>query len=304
MNIDVSHESPISVLPSSTEYNDYDYALVHLFETYPEYYSFFKTGLDNGREVYLDNSIFELGHAFDPEKYKEWITRLNPSYYIIPDSLEDMGETIFMMNEWVNKTAPQLEHLGNTSGSIGVVQGKNWTELVECYRRMDDNVDMIAISFDYSYYLYTGFGRVAEAYDPRIDWAKIIAGEMEIDSSDPMKCAVCKDKMKRYSTGRIAFIQRLIDEGIWNWQKPHHLLGCSLPREFRYYVANSIYNIKSIDTSNPVVAAILGYRYNGKAGLVGKPSTKLADLIEYIEDDAFRSLLEYNTRSFKEIIGR
>jgi hypothetical protein len=67
-----------------------------------------------------------------------------------------------------------------------------------------------------------------------------------------------------------------------------------------------IHNIKSIDTSNPVVAAILGYRYNGKAGLVGKPSTKLADLIEYSpdEDGKFRELLTYNTRAFKEIIGR
>ena len=38
----VSHESPISMLDESRNYNDYDYALVHLFEKYPEYYNFFK----------------------------------------------------------------------------------------------------------------------------------------------------------------------------------------------------------------------------------------------------------------------
>ncbi len=64
----VSHESPISMLETSRKYNDYDYALVHLFETHPQYYNFFKVSLNLGREVLLDNSIFELGEAFDSEK--------------------------------------------------------------------------------------------------------------------------------------------------------------------------------------------------------------------------------------------
>ena len=64
----VSHESPISILEESKQYNDYDYALVHLFETQPEYLNFFKRSLAAGREVLLDNSIFELGKAFEPTK--------------------------------------------------------------------------------------------------------------------------------------------------------------------------------------------------------------------------------------------
>ena len=61
----VSHESPISFLDESRKYNDYDYALVHLFETHPEYYQFFKDSINLGRQVLLDNSIFELGESFD-----------------------------------------------------------------------------------------------------------------------------------------------------------------------------------------------------------------------------------------------
>ena len=38
----VSHESPISILDQSVAYNDFDYALVHLFEKSPEYYDFFR----------------------------------------------------------------------------------------------------------------------------------------------------------------------------------------------------------------------------------------------------------------------
>ena len=64
----VSHESPISILDKSKDYNDYDYALVHLFETHPKYYNFFKESIKLGREVLLDNSIFELGESFEPGK--------------------------------------------------------------------------------------------------------------------------------------------------------------------------------------------------------------------------------------------
>ena len=61
----ISHEVPISILQESRKFNDYDYALVHLFETEPEYYDYFVDSLKQGRKVILDNSIFELGTAFD-----------------------------------------------------------------------------------------------------------------------------------------------------------------------------------------------------------------------------------------------
>ncbi len=59
--IKISHESPLSMLDISRTYNDYDYALVHLFEKHPSYYQFFEDSLRQGRTVLLDNSIFELG---------------------------------------------------------------------------------------------------------------------------------------------------------------------------------------------------------------------------------------------------
>ena len=90
----VSHESPISILEESKQYNDYDYALVHLFETQPEYLNFFKRSLAAGREVLLHNSIFELGKAFEPTKYIEYASELNPSFLIVPDVLEESEATI------------------------------------------------------------------------------------------------------------------------------------------------------------------------------------------------------------------
>ena len=90
----ISHETPISLLEYSTEFNDYDYALVHLFEEYTKYFDFFKKSISQGRTVILDNSIFELGKAFDSDRFAYWIQQLNPTEYIIPDSLENCVEKI------------------------------------------------------------------------------------------------------------------------------------------------------------------------------------------------------------------
>lgn len=266
MRIETSHESPLASLNDSLSYNDYCYALVHLFETHQEYYDFFvksKNHLD--REVYLDNSIFELGESFDSDKYAEWIATLQPNVYIVPDVLEDANKTVNSWLEWESK------HDFKKCKRMGVVQGKTWTELFECYKFMSQAADLIAISFDYSYYQGTGFGF---------------------------------DELSRFCSGRQRFIRQLIDENIWNWDKQHHLLGCSLAREFRWYVDKNIYNIKSVDTSNPVVAAMHGLRYNDEYGLDEKPKTLLADMIEHKITDDEQELVQYNTKMFKKILRR
>ena len=53
----VAHEAPIGLLETVRNNTDYDYALVHLFEKYPEYYQFFEDSLDKNRTVILDNSL-------------------------------------------------------------------------------------------------------------------------------------------------------------------------------------------------------------------------------------------------------
>ena len=149
----VSHETPISFLEESREYNDYDYALVHLFETHPEYYSFFKCSLGMGREVLLDNSIFELKTAFDPEKFAKYVEELKPTYYVIPDVLEESLRTIGAFTSF-RKNYSKLPGL-----KIGVVQGSTYQQLVDCYRYMSDYADYIAISFDYSWYQTVGYSK-------------------------------------------------------------------------------------------------------------------------------------------------
>ena len=268
MKLLVSHESPIQLFEVSLTYNDYQYCLVHLMEESDEYRDWFLTVNKRfGAEVLLDNSIFELGKSFDPEKYAHWIEKIDPNYYIVPDVLEDATDTMQQWQDWEYMYQPKE----NKSLRIGVVQGKTWQDLVDCYRFMAEEADYVAISFDYSYYKYTGYGR---------------------------------DKLDLWCSGRIRLIQDLIDKGYWEWSKPHHLLGCSLAKEFKYYVDKGITNIRSCDTSNPIVAALKGLSYNGDLGLQEKPSTMLCDLINAEVDEDTLELVQYNTRMFKHILGR
>jgi hypothetical protein len=268
-NMLVSHETPISFLDQSRSYNDFDYALVHLFETHPEYYSFFKSSLLLGREVLLDNSIFELKEAFDSDRYAKYIEELKPTYFIVPDVLEDAAAT-------VNSYLSFREKYSHLPGMwIGAVQGKNYDQIVECYRVMSGFADYIAISFDFSWYQEIGLSQSA---DPNLR------------------------KLERMCDGRQKLIQMLIKDGIWNHKKPHHLLGCSLAKEFAAY--KDIPSIRSCDTSNPVVAGIVGKTYIKDIGLREKPSVLLADLIDQQLDSRQQHDIWYNVNEFKAIVGR
>lgn len=243
--IKVAHESPKAIFDRVQKWTDYDYALVHLFEEDPEYLEQFKAAVQKGREVILDNSVFELEEAFDPERFVYWINELNPTWYIVPDVLEDSRGTMKNMTDWITKWKPKVM---TDSKMIGVVQGKTYRDLEDCYIFMDRvaKVDKIAISFDYSYY--------TKSY------------------SHP-------DKLISFMLGRVKFIGELMRSGVLNTEKPHHLLGCALPGEGIFYPSEQFSFIDSMDTSNPVVHGLKGIKYNGPLGLSFKNSTKLFTLI-------------------------
>ena len=236
----ISHEVPKCLFEKSLDFNDYDYALVHLFDQDPEYLEFYKNSVKNGRHVLLDNSIFELGEAYDNDSFAKWVEELKPTEYIVPDALEDVAKTIDQMESW-NRAYGKLP-----GKRIGVVQGKTPEEIADCYVYMDKHadVDKIAISFDYSLY------------------EQIIPHE---------------NKYMSWMLGRATMLANLLNSGIINTKKPHHLLGCGLPQEFALY--HSYKWIESVDTSNPIVHGIKGIAYK-QYGLQTKESIKLVDLLD------------------------
>jgi hypothetical protein len=260
----IAHEAPISIFHWMQNHTDYDYALVHMFEESKEYYDCFERALSKGREVILDNSIFELGVAFDRDKYVHWINKLKPTWYIIPDVLEDTNGTIESFHKWNSlhgiKVNPNVK-------KIGVIQGKTFNEIVECYKTIAPNVDKVAISFDFSYYTES------------------------TKSLDPI------NKYAGWMFGRQRLLKDLLDAGIIDTNKPHHLLGCALPQEFSAY--KNYKWIDSVDTSNPVVHGINRVRYSDH-GLNEKISTKLIDyMFETLNYDQL-SDVEYNVNNFRK----
>lgn len=265
MAIKIAHEAPISILDAVEKITDFNYALVHLFETHPAYFQhFYIARHEREREVLLDNSIFELGTAFDTKKYVGWIERLQPNYYIVPDVLEDAEATIGNFHQFCNEYGRGLPGM-----KIGAVQGKTFQEIVDCYRCMAEDADMVAISFDMSYFMMTGVGRT---------------------------------KLQRMASGRYNLIQTLIRMGIWEWDKPHHLLGCALPKEFSLYKGSKgIHNIHSIDTSNPVMAGLNGWRYNSTFGLETKIPQKLVERIDDKVSETQWDAIRYNIKQFRHM---
>ena len=259
--IRIAHESPKSIFNEVQKETDYDYALVHLFEEDENYLEQFKEAVRKGREVILDNSIFELEEAFDAEKFVPWVNTLKPTWYIIPDALEQADKTIEQAKDFVSKY-PELP--GN---SIGVVQGKTYEEIVKCYKELEAlKVDMIAISFDYSYYT---------------------------------KSCPHPNKYVSWMLGRVKLIGDLVKDGTINKGKPHHLLGCGLPQEFSFYKHDDYNFIYSLDTSNPVVHGIKNIPYT-QEGLWSKESQKLHELIDYPLDNLDINLILSNIKQFRK----
>lgn len=194
--IKIAHEAPLSIFNKIQEVTDYDYALVHLFEESDEYWMKFQRSKAIGREIILDNSIFELGEAFSADKFYPWIEKLMPDWYIIPDALEDAETTV--------KNAKSWQHIAGCK-TIGVAQGKTYEEMVWCYKEIEPLVDKVGISFDYCFFV-----------------------NEDLNGKLPTK-------FHHYMYGRDAMIHRMLAEGVINEDKPHHLLGCGLPQEFSSY---------------------------------------------------------------------
>jgi hypothetical protein len=77
-----------------------------------------------------------------------------------------------------------------------------------------------------------------------------------------------------------------------------HLLGCSLPQEFGWY-ENCSY-IESIDTSNPIMAALEGIEYEG-FGLNYKPKANINDHFYIDIKNVDLNLVFSNVKTFKKI---
>ena len=254
------HEAPKCIFERVQQHTQGDYALVHLFETDPEYFNMFKKALADGRDVILDNSIFELGTSFDHTQFAHWICELQPTWYIVPDVWKDGNATKAMFFEFMERF-PR----GSLPGKIiGVAQGHTMAEVADCYRAIEPHCDMIAFNFDFSSY----------APGPKIGIPKRLL----------------------MSLGRFKMLQDLNGLGVINRFKPHHLLGCGVPQEICWYPTSWKW-VRSMDTCHPVMEAMKGRRYDPDLpGQIEKDPTKMCDMMDAQIDDLTWEAIEHNLK--------
>ena len=223
----ISHEVPICLLEDSLWFNDYQYCLPHLLDQSEEYKDFFIRAKQNGVYIIMDNSLHELGHAYDSERLLYWINELKPNEFIVPDVWQDRQGSIKNAREW-----SKIELPGEVT-KVAVVQAISLSEAMACYQDYRDlGYQKIAFSYGASYYNEL-------SNHPNPDLAKAL--------------------------GRIYMISHLYKIKLIKDDHRVHLLGCASPFEFSLY-KNTKY-IESIDTSNPIMATLDGIKYNNSLSI-------------------------------------
>ena len=223
----ISHEVPICLLEDSLWFNDYQYCLPHLLDQSEEYKDFFIRAKQNGVYIIMDNSLHELGHAYDSERLLYWINELKPNEFIVPDVWQDRQGSIKNAREW-----SKIELPGEVT-KVAVVQALNLMEAMACYQDYRDlGYQKIAFSYGADYYK-----ELSNHPNPHL--AKAL--------------------------GRIYMISHLYKIRLIKDDHRIHLLGCASPFEFSLY-KNTKY-IESIDTSNPIMATLDGIKYNNSLSI-------------------------------------
>ena len=238
------HEAPLCIFEEVQECTDGDYALVHLMDR-PEYFKAFARAIEKGREVILDNSLYELGEAFNGEEYVEWINRLKPTWYIVPDAWHDSAKTIEMFDQFIDTYGDVVNPFVKR---IGVAQGETVAEVKASYRALEPRCDMIAFNFDFREFFESMTGITHES--DRLDM----------------------------SFGRVLMLNILEQQGVINKSKPHHLLGCGYPGEYQM-VKERFPWVYSMDTCHPVITGYAGFTYDGSDKFYMKSNVKMESIM-------------------------
>jgi hypothetical protein len=260
--IKISHEVPFCLLEKSLDFCDYQYALPHLLESNEEYRNHFLKCKEMGIEIYLDNSLHELGYAMDADTLLKWINILRPSNFFIPDVWEDKDASVRNARQWATIELPKEVM------KVAVVQAKSAHDAMLCTQTYKDlGYKKIAYSYGASYY-----NEVCP--HPNKDLGKAI--------------------------GRFIVLSSLYEQRILTKFDRVHLLGTASPIEFGMY--KNLDCIESIDTSNPIMAAIGEMPYT-KMGLQSKPIANMNNFQDINVEDLNLELIDWNVTMFKEING-
>ena len=236
--IKLAMEAPIDLLDNLPHVTDFDWVLTHLCEESEEYLRHYqKMVTETHREVILDNSVNELGEPLSLDRMDEVVAKLNPTYIVPPDYLNNLEATLGILDDAIK--------LWGAERIMPVIQGTSLEEVVECG-------DILKNKY--------GFKVVSVPYDV------MLAHRSKLPDGDSNKAT-----LEELSEGRLLAIKALARANVIFSRV--HLLGMNTLSEFPQYTKQETwrgtntwlaYTVKvTVDTGAPITNAV----WNRKFGI-------------------------------------
>jgi len=263
--IKVSHELPLCLLNKSKDWNDYEFCLPTYWFKSPQYKEYYKTVKKQDKFIIADNGLFE-GDSFTEQQLLEFVNELQPDIFVVPDVWNDADLSLQNAKHWMTLK----ESLPKSTKLMAVVQCTDYEIGSSLYKQYVD-LGVEAIAFNHS----------STAYQDFFPHENLSVSKM---------------------MGRIYFINQLKKNNIINKDVHHHLLGCAIPDEFKYYGKGYEF-IKTLDTSNPVVWGCKKVDYSELITSIEKPKEKIEEFFDKDLDYKQVELIFYNIKTFKSYLG-
>ena len=294
--IKINSELPITLLDKYNEkLNDFDFVLFHLYVSEPKYKKYFDDMRESHpeRRMILDNSAYEFfvkGEELDLDEYAKAIIKLNPDYYILPDTLMDKEKTIQDVLRFEKNQRREIEEYFKNIDEgapqpIAVVQGNSIDEFNRCLVvLMNMGYTNIAIPFHNTF-----------LKDEIVECDGDMAYEFATAGYN-----ICTDDV-RYATGRCMWMKHYGLNILSPDGKPRynllHFLGSHCPAEKKYLnTLFSPYSNVSMDTGYPVKLAIEGEVLGTE---MEKPKTIIDDFMHDEFSSEKQKLIENNINTCK-----
>jgi len=124
----IGHVVPVNHLELS-ELGDFDFCLAHIALQNGDYKQFFIDRARQGRDVYLDNGVWERGEPLDMRTMIELAVEIQPAYVYAPDYMNDMARTVAAAQQFGGLAYRNLNFRANV---MCVSQGRTRDEWFRC----------------------------------------------------------------------------------------------------------------------------------------------------------------------------
>ncbi len=263
--IKTSHELPLCLLNKSYDWNDYEFCLPTYWFKSEEYKQHYLNAKKEGSFIIADNGLFE-GDSFTQQQLIEFVNELQPDIFVIPDVWNDAFQSYRNAKYWQNVVKASLPE---STKLMAVIQCTDYEIGSSLYQEYID-LGIRCIAFNHS----------STAYQQFFPHKNLSVSKM---------------------MGRIYFINQLLKTNVINHTVHHHLLGCAIPDEFKYYGPGYEF-IKTLDTSNPVVWGCKGVSYDDIITSIEKPVEKIEEFFNERLDSNIEEIIFNNIKTFKSYL--